>query len=55
MRAETLIFQAATESVAKCRACNFAETQSSLAEKLVGSDSIRALLNERCIPGIISS
>ena len=41
MRAGSLLFQAARENVAKCRACNFAKTQSSLAEKLARSDSIR--------------
>jgi hypothetical protein len=40
MRAGTLFFQAATESLAKRRARKFAETRGSLAEKLAGSDSI---------------
>src|SRR3989442_15512488 len=45
MRAGSLLFQAARENVAKCRACNFAKTQSSLAEKLAGSDSCAYLLS----------
>jgi hypothetical protein len=40
MRAGTLFFQVAIKRLAKRRARNFAETRSSLAEKLAGSDSI---------------
>jgi hypothetical protein len=50
MRAGTLFFQVAIENLAKRRACNFAETRSSLAEKPPGSDSIRVLKNERFLP-----
>ena len=42
MQARTLFSQGAIESLAKRRACNFAETRSSLAEKLAGSDSLSA-------------
>jgi len=53
MQAGTL-FQVAIENLAKRRACNFAETRSSLAEKLAGSDSKLGVRAGAWLPGDVN-